>query len=318
MATTIRQKIVRAFTHQWYVKIYVFLLAIVLWALAVSNQSYETIMDIPLVPVQIKSNKIIVSDIPPTVRVRFTGLGKDLLYMRYMQHGRVELDLHTINYFYDYPLQLNYVITPPGLEVTPQSIIAPDTVYIRLEDLETRRMPVLANVEVEPRSGYTMAAPVSVFPESVTVSGPRTIMRRMQYLMTDSLQFADIRRVTHETIPLQIPDETLTVSPSEVAITIDVDRIAQRELERIPVGAIHIPSGRRVQMEPSRIDVIVTGPAKVLAELSADSIDAFVNLREWTPERREYTPEFRLPQWVELMRSVPERVRVRVEVGNGR
>ena len=104
--------------------------------------------------------------------------------------------------------------------------------------------------------------------------------------------------------------------PSEVSITVDVDRIAQRELLRIPVGAINIPSGRRVQVEPSRVDVFITGPAKILAELTEDSIDAFINLREWTSERREYIPEFHLPDRVEFLNSTPERVRVRVEVGN--
>ncbi len=313
------QKLKKAITYQWHIKLYVIGLAFALWFFTVNNQVYETVIGVELVPIGTKAGKIIVSEIPQEAQVRFSGLGKDLLIMKYLQPPRLELDIHTINHYYEYPLRTGYVITPTGLNVTAEEIIDPLVVEIRLENLDTTYVPVIPNVEVLLQSGYMLASGVDVEPDSVMAVGPRSIIRELGFFETEAQVYTDVMRPSRYIVSIQVPDSRyLTVFPLEVNVILDVDQIAERMITRIPVGAVRIPRGRRVQIEPSRVDVTVKGPARILATLTEDSLDATVNLRRWTPEQQEYIPQFELPELVELVRCQPEMVRVRVEEAESR
>lgn len=294
-------------------KLYMFILAIILWFFVVTNQVYETGMDVPLDIIEMKPNKILVSDVPTSVAVRFSGSGKDLLIMKYFQPARLELDIHTINYFYDYPLTTDYVVTPPGLDVQPLYIIGPDTVNVRLEDEQMQRLPVIPRIEVRPEAGYTLSKPVSTSPESVTVVGPQSVIRRLRSIESEERIFVGLREPTQQDVPLVVPDKRVRVTPSHVQTEITIDKIGERLLQRVPVVAQQVPEGRSVILEPSTVDVRVQGPSERLAQLTTDSIMVSLDLSRWQSDVRDYEPTVALPSGIDLMYLNPDLIRVRIE-----
>ncbi len=314
---TIFQRIIKAVTRQWKMKLYLFSLAVILWFFVINNQTYETVIDIDLLPVKVKPNKVLVSEIPEKVEVRFTGKGKDLLILNHIQQAYLELDLHTINYFFDYPIRLTQIVIPHGLDVTAEAIVAPETVKVILEDELLKRVPVIPRADLQLQPGYMLVGSIKAEPDSVDISGPKNQMRNLRNIETEELALEKIKQDVNENIPLALPSpDQMSVNPHSVSILATVDKIAQRKLERIPVGAVRIPHGRRVSLEPPSINVTLKGSARRLAKITPDSIDAYVNLNRWNPEQKLYTPEFNLPPGLELISSNPDQVRVRVEVRN--
>ncbi|MBZ0265682.1 hypothetical protein K8I28_13545 [bacterium] len=313
---TIKQ-IGKRLLHRWNLKLYIFLLSCFLWIFVVHNQQYEVEMDVPLTPVNLKENKIIVSDIPNSVRVRFSGVGTDLQLMRYFQKPSLELDLQTINYFFDYPLRPHYVVVPSGLEATPLEIIDADTVKILLADEEQVRIRVQPRVEVQPQPGYMVVGSVETIPDSVMVSGPRGKVRKIEYLETEEKVFVGVRKEVNELVPITNPNSReLKIKPANVRMSFRVDKIAQYTLKNVPVTAVKEPVGRRVIFDPTRVNLILRGPTETLAALKPDSVQVQVDLSTWQPDRRDYPLLVSLPIGIELVQSDPERVRVRLEVRN--
>lgn len=309
--------IVQRLKRNWQVKLYMFLLAILLWFFVVTNQTYETGIDVPLDIVDMKSDKILVSDIPSTISVRFAGAGKDLLILKYIQPARLELDIHTINYFYDYPILTDYVLVPPGVAVEPLYIIGPDTVNIRLEDQMVVRLPIDPRVEVQPEPGYILSKPVSTSPESVTVIGPQSLVRRLRRIDTEERIFVGLKETTEQEVPVVVPDERMRVTPTQVRSQITIDKIGERLIHRVPISPRQVPFGRSAILEPSTVDVRVQGPSERLAQLTADSISVYLDMRRWRSSIRDYEPGVALPQGIELKDLNPDLVRVRLERTEG-
>ncbi|MBD3166142.1 hypothetical protein GF324_06070 [bacterium] len=308
--------LLRPLTHRWPVKLNVLILAAMLWVFVAGNQTYEVEMPVEINPVKTRPGKVVISEIPRYATARVSGTGKDLVVLKYIQHPVLELDLHTIREYYNYPLKTEFVITPPGMNVRVESILEPDTVYVRLGNRVSKRVPVEPQVTVQPKMGYTLLQDIEVVPDSVTVSGPTDLMRSIQAISTEERTFVDVhKRMVEDEVPLELPeDDALSVEPKIVLVRLHLDRIAEHTMERIPVGAVRVPLGRRASVEPSRIDVILQGPASKLAALEQDSIDAFVNMTQWSGDQKMYSPRIRLPDRIELVRTIPDKVRVRMEV----
>jgi len=311
----ILHRILKPLANQWQVKLYILLLACLLWIFVVNNQTFEDTFSIPIESVNIAPGKILMSDIPDEALVRFSGKGKDLLVMKFIQSPRLLLDLSNINYFYNYPLQKTNVHVPLGIESVAEHVIMPDTVRIILEDVIAESVRVVPNVAVSTEAGFTLVGEITTLPRIIEVSGPKSLVRGLREIGTEERIFPDLTNSLDEVIPILLTDpERMTATPASVRLIVEVDRYSERRLERIPVGAIKVPRGRQVSVEPSVIDVILRGPMRRLATQSEDSIDAFVNIALWEPTQREYSPEFNLPDGIEVIRVEPERVRVRVEI----
>lgn len=271
----------------WKIKLNTVILACILWLFVVHNQHYETYLDIPLVPTHLRQNKIIVSDIPKTVPVRFAGSGKDLQILKFLATPYIDLDLHTINYFYDYPIRLEFVVMPSGSRATPIAIGEPDTVKILLEDLEEKYLPVKPAITFNTEPGYTQVGGIRVSPESVLVRGPRKQVRSLSFVETETRKFPDLAKSIRSYLQVEKPESTLlTLDPSEVSIRIEVDKIAERTFKHIPVLPDKKMQGRRMIVEPSRVEVTLRGSAKVLTALTSDSIHAYVPSPSGLPQDR--------------------------------
>ncbi len=309
------KRILKRLSHQWQVKLYLFFLAVLLWGFVVINKSYETVVSVDLIPINVQDGKLIVSEIPEHVKVRFTGTGKDLILMQYVSKPRLELNMETIQHFYDYPLRVNQVILSPDLEAIPMTVISPETVKVVLEDMLVRRVRIVPNIDVDPHPGYTFATEPYVLPDTCTITGPRSIVRRMQTITTESYKAKDVKKSIREEIALSLPDSLhLSAQPGMVTLVAEMDKIAERDIKTIKIGVIRLPHDSNLAIDPPELDMRVSGPAKRLARLTADSIQVYVDFSKWNPETRECVPEFNLPEGIEWVQSNPEKVRIVVEV----
>ena len=94
-----------AFFRNYKVKISVFLIAVFLWAFIMIGAEYDASFNIPLTIVGKKPGKTLVEPIPSTVKVQCKDSGKQLLMFQFFSDAHLQLDVSTINYFFDYPLR---------------------------------------------------------------------------------------------------------------------------------------------------------------------------------------------------------------------
>ncbi|MCB2212778.1 hypothetical protein KQI52_11745 [bacterium] len=307
----------KRFSQDWQIRLYMILLAIFLWLVVVMTQVYETTVNVPVVPVNVGSDKILVSDVPKTVPVRFSGQGKDLFVLNFFRPAHLELDMQVVDNDFDYPLHTGLVEVPTGLPVQPTILPGQDMIPVRVEERLTIRLPVEPDTELRTRPGYLPGDTIKVVPDSVTVSGPRSMVARMKRVITEERIYVGLTDSFEESVPLLVPGK-VEATPNAVTLNVTVNRLGERTIQRVQLTTRGLLPGRQVILEPSVLDVRVKGASPRLAQLDADSINAWIDLTRWNREQQEYVPTIDLPVGVELIDTTPDKIRVRLEVDSWR
>lgn len=90
--------------------------------------------------------------------------------------------------------------------------------------------------------------------------------------------------------------------------------VGTQTLRGLPVQWVNLPPGLAVTaVEPSEVDVVVRGSARVLAELDGSRVQATVNLRDATPGRAPRVVHVRAPSGVQVVQVDPPQVVVHLE-----
>ena len=289
------------------------MVAIFLWFFITIGGEYDTTFDLPLEIIGKKPGKVVMESVPKTVKVHCQDTGKQLLLFRLFSDASVRLDISSINYFFDYPLHSDNIQLPGGFHPKSINIVEPDTVKIRLDDLERKQVPIRSLVTIIPKAGYALLGKPILVEDSVTVWGARSYVRGIREVVTDSITFDDVSGDFRKEIPLDIKDDRLEYNIDMVEVTARVDRLGQIDLDGVPVSIEAVPSNRQVISEPSQVTLVVKGAVSLLRDLRNDSLRAVINFRKsWNPDVKMYQPEVNLPDGVELVTIKPNQVHLDV------
>lgn len=153
----------------------------------------------------------------PTVNVRLSGSKKAIrklnpqtvdvtVELSQRQEGMVTINLGP-----------GSVTAPEGLEVVS---IEPPSIRVELAREITQRVPVVAKLTGEPAAGAMVGEP-EVFPNQVLVTGPDSMVSRIDHLSTVPISL-DGRAITFElSVPIITPDPLIqVVQPTKVTVKI--------------------------------------------------------------------------------------------------
>jgi YbbR domain-containing protein len=109
------------------------------------------------------------------------------------------------------------VTAPEGLEVVS---IEPSSIRVELEREVTQRVTVVAKLTGEPAAGAMVGEP-EIFPNQVLVTGPGSMVSRIDHLSTIPISL-DGRAITFEqTVPMVAPDPLIQIAqPTRVTVKI--------------------------------------------------------------------------------------------------
>lgn len=159
----------------------------------------------------------VILDPVQSVEVRLRGTERAIRQLNpYMVD--VEVDLSTTG---EGPVTVNLapddVLAPDGLEVVA---IRPNVLRVELDREISQRVPVAAVVVGEPAGGALAGEP-EILPNQVLVTGPESLLARIQTLETEPISL-DGRGLTFEVTVSAVPPDPLiqVVQPSRVTVRI--------------------------------------------------------------------------------------------------
>jgi YbbR domain-containing protein len=290
-------------------RINLFLLALLLWLFVITGREYEAVIDIPLVVTNIKPGKVVVNELPKKARVLFKGVGRGLFALKAFENAQLELDVSSINRFYEYPLKLQCVHIHSSLKLEPIELLYPDTVKIMLEDMEEKILPVIPQLELETNPGYVIAGEVKVVPAKISVRGPASIIKDLTFISTAKLSKTDLKRDFRQRVKIRLFHPGLSASVSEVLLITNVERLTEVKLRNIPISIKNPPRYLGVRLEPERINVKVKGAVSLIKNLKEAQISAVINFPQlWRGDITRCVPEILLPSGIELVDIDPDSV----------
>lgn len=158
----------------------------------------------------------------------------------------------------------------PGVVVEE---IQPSSVTLTFEPLENAAIPLTATTTGEVDEGLALAAPPSVNPSVVRVSGPKSQVDALDSIGLLPVDLSEIDGPGNHRVE-QLVDTTglsgMAIAPTRATVSVRVDRLVERTIQGVPV-TLEGYSGQ-ADVEPSTLDVTLRGPRSLVESADSDSL----------------------------------------------
>ncbi|MFQ5718940.1 MAG: YbbR-like domain-containing protein [Acidobacteriota bacterium] len=189
-----------------------------------------------------------------------------------------------------FPLTPDMVTAPAGVRIDP---LKPSFLDLQLERTQAKEVAVHAEIRGEPAAGFEVAGTV-VQPPRLVIEGPESAVQKIETLTTPTIP------VDGKTSNLTLRVRPVAAGPSAPAIRL-VDpsatvqvlvRIRPIQMERTLDGVALVAEGRTAgglapELDVSSVQVEVSGPRNLVAQLAPEHLGAFVDVTGLTREASE-------------------------------
>jgi hypothetical protein len=299
------------FLKNYTAKLALLLMAVFLWFFVVTSREYDQILNVPINLINLKESKVFLEIPPASAEVRFHGKGTSLLLLGLFGDTHIDLNLETINHFYDFPLRLEYVEWSTGINVQAVEILHPDTVHIRLDDEIVIAVRVLPMLTVTLAEGYTKVGDPVCTPEFVSLRGPNSILADLKVINTTVKAIADADGNINQKLDLLLPGDDLVHSDATtVRVVLKVDKIIEKQLTEVPVNVVNCLPDKPGHAEPPTVNLTIKGARSLLADIKRENLMVSVSAQEPLTSSGVLTPVVHLPDSVFLIEMTPDTVRI--------
>lgn len=283
--------------------------SIIVWGTISLSGDYYSNVVVPLKIVDMPDGYTVGTKLPSQVSLKLKGegwrllsvnIGKDVMYDVSVnrQPGKKELKL------LDHITDNRWILS--DLEVMD---ITPVKIDCMIEKKISRKLPVSADLNVDFKAGYGLASPITIEPDSVIVTGPGSVLNKIESVNTKEVKLSSLDKRTIKNISFA----SLTGSSFDtkfVAITFDVQRIVDKEFNNINIDVLDVPPDRDVVLLPNKVGCSIRGGIDILGKLSSDDFKSFVYYRDIVFDTLgTIVPRMDLPVNTSLIYIKPEHVR---------
>lgn len=288
MQATIAERVKGAFTENLNLKLVSLGTALVLYSLVHGAQDAQRAMSVDLVVVlpPDSANRVLVSPLPPTVRVTLRGSRATLDDLRSDDVGNLQVDVHT-GQDKRVALDKSMVHVPAGVKVEQ---IDPPTIDFQWDDLIVRDVPLQVSVTGTPAPGCVVRAVPTADPATVRVRGPKselaTFSARAEAFDVSGLTEGSYSRMLG--IATDRPEPHITLDEHAVNVTASISRaLTEQSFTKLPVAVTGQPHAKT---QPVDVDVRLSCPPDIAHALRAEQVVPRVDVKSQAASGSESLP----------------------------
>jgi YbbR domain-containing protein len=281
-----------------------------LWGWTNLEGEYQTFIKVKLEIVNLPKGKALIDTPPAELNVKFSGNGHQLAGMYLNPNLKCELNLSTIdknNFIILKKENLQSMIKiPSGVQALE---VYPDSLFFALDDNIEKRVLIKPNIHVHCLDGYTVVGAVAINPNSVKITGPKSILDKIDYWSTAYNKYEDIKESISSIFPLSDSlKNVIKLSPEMVWVDVNVQMSAEEEYKNIPLTLENFPNNHNIIILPSTIDVIVRSGVDILATFDQSELKIAVDYKQIETDSLGYlTPKVSVPEGLEVIKLTPSR-----------
>ncbi|MEI7811746.1 MAG: hypothetical protein WCJ01_04895 [Ignavibacteria bacterium] len=187
--------------------------------------------------------------------------------------------------------------------------ISPDTMTFRLEKIQKKRFKIKADITLNFRTNFGIISPLRVIPDSVTVYGTRSMLSGVDYIPTLPRTFENLdENVSLYTSLRQI--DGFRYEKNSCEITFEVQRIADRKFEDIPIETTNVPDGYTITLLPGRMAVVLRGGINVVGKIKPEEITVAVDYNKVLLDTLGYAePVLKIPEHTTVIDVNPPKLK---------
>ena len=238
-------------------------LSVIFWFINALSKDYVSTINYPVRYSDIPTGKTLIGDSPDYLSLRISSHGYTIL--RYKLSSKYipisfsvsSFSLNRVNAtdsaFY---IQTRYAREHLGAQLSPDIQILeikPDTLYFRFASIVNKKLPVVANIIVEPDRQMIIKGSPMTDPDSVLVSGPDFILDTLNAIYTRFRNLGIISQTTERQIDLEKPQQ-LTLNQNRVKLIISIERFTEKTVA-VPIEVINLPDSVKLITFPSVVEI---------------------------------------------------------------
>lgn len=203
------------------------------------------------------------SQLPKQLAVEIKGFGYNLLKYKIapkdipvtidlteFKPGRYQGDRNT--YYLSMNKLSEYLMKRFDNDVSFVSVL-PDTLFFTTTSVESKSVPVYADVEFIVDGGYMLKQNPTITPSTVVVYGSSSLLDKLDSVKTISAKLGVISKPVHKRIAIK-KIEGLKIEPNAVQFVLDVEKCTEKTLS-LPVVPMNFPANTKMMFIPDKVDV---------------------------------------------------------------
>ena len=284
--------------------------SVILWVSITLSNDYSTNLQLPIKFINLPEGYVTASHSSEKINIKVRGKGWNLLTAKiaaqndyYVDAGK-ELKKKQIFDLRSFAAENTWLTSKLQiLEITP------DTISFSFEKISYAKLKIVPHLQLDFKTGYSLATDVTVIPESIIVSGPIQKVNAMVDVPTELLKISSLSEKTEKIVELKnIPGLNYEVQTASVIL--NVQRTVEQSFDEINVRVLDIPRDRDVVLLPNKINISLRGGIDVLGKLDKTKISATVDYREVVLDSiGSVTPRLTLPDNTKLVYIKPEKLK---------
>ncbi|HQI41378.1 MAG TPA: hypothetical protein PK195_08010 [Ignavibacteriaceae bacterium] len=153
--------------------------------------------------------------------------------------------------------------------------ISPRKITYDVEKIKVKKVKIIPEVKLDFSNDYGLATPIKVFPDSVLVAGPKSIMDTLSFVKTNPLELTSLDSPTK--VIAEIKEvRGFQFERKSVELNLDVQRIVEKVFTDIKVVINDIPKDRHIVLIPNTLECSLRGGISILGKINSDQITASV------------------------------------------
>lgn len=294
-----------------------FFVATIFWLLLALSKDYPSTVSFPIVYKNLPGKKVIVNDLPDSIALEIKATGfKILAYNFSGKRKALEIDvasrlmsgrklgevlaLPTKAFSSDFERQFGPEIKIFGYK--------PDSIIFYFSDLLVKRLAVKLNIEVEFDRQFDYAGEMRIFPDSIDVSGPPSIVNSLSQVESEKLVLKSVNDKIDKSVRLK-KDRLLTYNVDKVQVKVPVEKFTEGNVN-VRIQALNVPVGYSLKTFPDRVNIRYMVALSKFKEVNEHQFDAIVNADTASslhPEKLQ-VELVRHPEFVHSLFIDPEKV----------
>ena len=264
---------------------FVFLSAIFWFSIAVNKKYIETI-SLPIKYENFPPRRVQLGDLPDKLRLTVEASGFIIIQHKiWSTIDPINIDLSkssifpisrrdTSKFFVLTNLERKQISSQLASEIRIMDI-NPDTIMFHFDYLKIKKVPVIAEIEVNCEKQYMLVGKPYLDPDSVVISGPSTVLDTLQALHTKKIVLNNVTEPIDKNLSIEKVRGT-DAEKRKLRLIADVDKYTETRIE-IPVIQKNVPDSLQLKTFPKIVHISYLVPFKIFETISAEDFQITVD-----------------------------------------
>lgn len=277
------------------------------------SQDYTTDIDFPVEYTNPPSGQILTFTHDSIVSIKLTSRGFDLLNILFLEsRDPILINLSGGNIRKNQSSISSYILTRNinsqilrQIEFTDRiSEISPDTLYFDLEKIISKKVEIISDIQFTPKTQYYQYDKIIVSPDSITISGPPSMIDTINYIKTFETRFLNVDKNIKSRIRLQKPNSNnkLTISSDSVDLFLPIEKFTENTIYS-PIVIRNAELGT-IKLFPDNVKVTYLIALKDYSNFQTNMLSVGINFDK--NKNRQTVELFNQPSFIRITNIEPE------------